>query len=210
MRRLMTEFQAGRADFTRALVATVSSLALCIPSSAQAQQEAPDLYARVEQRLAADPALADGLGKPAAEMAAVQWLVGDWDVEAAVASTDGATPERGSSVVTPLYGGVWLEIRDTYPNGVQDLGYLGYSAAARRWSSVALDSYGNANVLDAAAWAANRLVFEGDVVVLGFVVRLRQTLTREGPDVYRLDNEEWVGGAWKLLDSYRYTRKPPP
>lgn len=113
-------------------------------------------------------------------------------------------------MVTPLYGGVWLEIRDTYSNGVQDLGYLGYSPAARRWSSVALDSYGNANVLDAAVWSGNLLVFEGDAVILGITVRLRQTLTREGQDAYRLDNEEWVGGAWKLLDSYRYTRRRSP
>lgn len=185
-------------------------LAFTAFSSLSAQSDAPDLYARVEQRLAADPALADALGKPAPEMAAVQWLVGEWEVEAAVASAEGAAPERGTSVVTPLYGGIWLEIRDTYPSGVQDVGYLGYGPAAARWSSVSLDSYGNANVFAAPRWADDQLVFEGDAIVLGIAVRLRQTMTREGADAYRVDNEEWVGGQWKLLDSYRYTRKTAP
>lgn len=91
MRRVMNGLRARDECFGRILAAIASSLALCSSSAALAQQDAPDLYARVEQRLAADPALAGGLGKPAAEMAAVQWLVGEWEVEAAVASAEGET-----------------------------------------------------------------------------------------------------------------------
>jgi hypothetical protein len=188
-------------------LALLAGLAVFLPAAASAQSEAPDLYARVEQRLSAEPALADALGRPAAEMAEVQWLLGEWHVEAAVASAGGDPPERGISTVTPLHGGVWLEVRDTYPTGVQDLSYLGYNPATRRWSTVGLDSYGNANILSAPGWVEDRLVFEGDALVIGLAVRLRQTMIREGADAYRVDNEEWVGGEWKLLDSYRYTRR---
>jgi hypothetical protein len=114
-------------------------------------------------------------------------------------------------VVTRLFGGVWLEIRDTYAAGTQDVGYIGYSSTAGRWQIVSLDSLGNLNTATSeGGWQGDHMVVEGDFLILGVKAHLRQTVTRLGPDEYRLVNEELVGGAWKRLDSYRYTRKPQP
>jgi hypothetical protein len=139
-------------------------------------------------------------------MKALGWLVGEWDVEARVTGKSERAPERGHSTVTTIHGGVWIEIRDTYPSGVQDVGYLGYSAVTGRWTSVSLDSVGNANITSAPAWQNERLAFEGDVVVLGVAAHLRQTLHRINADEYELINEERIGGAWRKLDAYHYRR----
>ena len=180
---------------------------LLLPFPAFAQ-EAPDLYARIGQHVGANPTLAAGLGKPAPEMAALDWLVGEWDVEATVEAMAGRAPERGTSVVTRLYGGVWLEIRDTYAAGTQDVGYLGFSAATGHWSIVSLDSLGNLNTaMSQSGWQGDQMVVEGDFLILGVRAHLRQTVTKVSADEYRLVNEELVGGTWKRLDNYRYTRK---
>jgi hypothetical protein len=198
------------AAFARRAVRLSAAAAALLAAVPAAAQEVPDLHARVEQRLAADPELIGLLGKPAPEMAQVNWLVGMWSVESFVESVPDQPAERGTSLVAPLYDGVWLQIRDDYPGGTQDFGYLGYSTLAKQWTSVSIDSLGNANVATSKGWEGDRLVFEGDFLILGVKARLRQTLTRIGPDEYRVDNEELLpGGKWKHLDRYRYTRRKP-
>jgi hypothetical protein len=198
------------ARFTRRAIWLSLALGAALSAVPATAQEAPDLYARVEARLAADPELVGLLGKPAPEMAKLAWMIGDWTVESFVDSAPDKPSERGISLVRPLYGGVWLEVRDEYPGGTQDLGYIGYGAAAKRWTMVALDSLGNANTASSDGWDGDKLVFEGDFLILGERTHLRQTLTRTGPDEYRIDNEELLaGGKWKHLDRYRYTRRKP-
>jgi hypothetical protein len=182
-------------------------LAVLLPTPAFAQAES-DLYARIDQRLAAAPEMAARIGRPAAEMAQLDWVIGEWDVVTTVDGRDGA--EHGTSVVTPAFGGIWLEVRDTYPQGVQDISYIGYSAANARWTTLSIDSLGNANSASSAGWQGDHMVFEGDFLILGVKAHLRQTVTRVDPDEYRVDNEELLGTAWKHLDSYRYTRKSKP
>jgi hypothetical protein len=198
-------FLDRRALRVKALAAAVLAVLLPMPAFAQAN---PDLYARIDQRLAAAPEMVAKIGKPAAEMAQLDWVIGEWDVVTTVDGRDAA--ERGSSVVTRLFGGTWLEVRDTYPQGVQDISYIGYSAANARWTTLSIDSLGNANSASSAGWQGDHMVFEGDFLILGENAHLRQTVTRVRADEYRVDNEELLGGTWKHLDTYRYTRKPKP
>lgn len=171
-----------------------------------AAAQSPNLYQRVEESLAARPEVAAGLGHPAPQMREVAWLVGTWDIVATVEGRE--TPvERGTSVVTPIFGGAWLEIRDTYPAGNQDIAYLGYSLAEGSWLNVSLDSLVNGHRSTALAWQNGRIVFEGDFVILGVRARLRQSVQREGEDAYTVTNEEWLDRGWHRLDSYRYTRR---
>ncbi|MCW3848046.1 hypothetical protein OF829_12420 [Sphingomonas sp. LB-2] len=183
--------------------ALMAALAGCAMPAATGR----DIYARIEARLTADPALAASVGKPAAQMSDVDWMVGRWEVSSAREETE-KPEDKGISEVTRLFGGVWLEIRDTYPgNSVQDVSYLGFNPATRQWTSLGLDSYGNANIISAATgWNEGRLVFEGDFVVIGMKTRLRQIMTRRGPDAYSVENFEWVAGKWRLLDHYNYRR----
>lgn len=187
----------------------LSALVLfCAAALAQTQA---DLYGRVEKRLSGDPQLAAGLNKPSPQMAEIAWMKGEWVVESVVTAGSGTAPERGTSSVSPALDGIWLEVRDNYPSGTRDLNYIGYSAGARRWLTIAIDGFGNANVASSEGWHGNRIIFEGDFVVLGEKAHLRQTMTKLGLDLYQIDNDELLpDGSWKHLDSYRYTRKRQP
>lgn len=165
----------------------------------------PNLYQRVEQRLAAEPALAAGLGQAAPQMGEVQWMIGTWEVTSEIEGRSDA--ETGTSIVAPVLGGAWLEIRDTYPGGTQDVGYLGYSAAEGGWTSVAIDATMNANRATARGWENGRIVFEGDFLIIGLPTHLRQTVEKVSDDDYRVTNDELVDGNWVRLDSYRYRRR---
>jgi hypothetical protein len=170
-----------------------------------------NLYEKVEAKLAANPVLASTLGKPGREMSAMSWLLGDWDIVAEVQATNHVSdPEHGRARVTATLNGTVLELRDTYPSGTQDLGFLSFSAATQTWTSIGLDSLGNAIVTRGQATATG-MTLEGDVTILGVDTHLRQTITREGDRSYRLVNEERAAdGRWRLLDTYRYTRITAP
>lgn len=182
------------------------ALGLIISAPAQAED---NLYDRIAAKMTADPALASALGKPGPEMASVAWMLGTWDVVATVmGGHDARAPEHGTSVWSTVLNGTWIEMRDSYPAGVQDLGYFGYSPATKRWTSVSLDSAGNAAVTTGDGWVGAKFVFEGDVVVVGEAVHLRQTYTHDGTNAMLLTNEQRMSdGTWQLLDTYRYTRK---
>lgn len=180
-------------------------LTLTLPLPATATDDG--LYARVEQHLAANPALAGGLGKPAPEMADIAWMLGEWRVEATISGADHT--DRGTSYISPVFGGVWLEMRDTYPDGNQDLGYLGFSPASGGWISVGLDKAGNANLSTGRRLPDGSIVIEGDFLILGVTAHLRQILRRLDADNFRIDNEELSAGTWKLVDTYLYRRASP-
>ncbi|HWA89304.1 MAG TPA: DUF1579 family protein [Rhizomicrobium sp.] len=172
------------------------------------EAKAATLYDRVEARLKHDPKLAAALGHPAPEMKQVAWMIGRWDIATTVDVQPGRKAETGQSVVTPALGGVWLEIRDTYPKGNQDITYLGFDPATKRWVSTTVDGVGNAVTTTAPRWANDRLVFTGEAVVVGEKATLRQTVAKTGPRAYIVANEERLSdGTWKLLDTYRYTRR---
>lgn len=166
------------------------------------------LYDRVAARLERDPALAKALGHAAPEMKQVAWMTGTWDIVTKVAGEPSRAPEKGTSRVAPVLGGVWLEIRDTYPQGNQDISYLGFNPVTKRWVSMTVDGVGNAVVNSTARWDRGKLVFTGDVTVLGEKATLRQTVAKESGRAYSVTNEErMTDGRWVLLDTYRYTKR---
>jgi hypothetical protein len=171
----------------------------------------PSLYERVAARLADRPDLAT-LGQPPAELEQVAWMHGSWTIEATVFATP-SSPERtdhGSVLVSRVVGGCWLQLAYSYPTGTQDLGFMTYNRVTRRWTSVGLDSTGNAAVVTAAAWEGNRLVFETPALeIVGERVHIRQTIEKLSPDEFVLRNEERLpDGTWRALDQYRYRRQP--
>ena len=181
-------------------------LAAFAPLAAQAKNAT--LYDRVAAHLARDSALAKQLGKPAAEMASVAWMLGTWDIATTIDADPSRKPDKGKSVVSPVLGGVWLEIRDTYPQGNQDISYLTFNPATKSWTSTTVDGIANAVTSTAQRWDGNKLVFTGDVVVVGEKAVLRQTITKLGGRAYTVTNEERMpDGKWRLLDTYRYSKR---
>jgi hypothetical protein len=167
----------------------------------------PNLYDRVDQKIAATPAIRASLGMPAPQMRDVDWMVGKWEIVAQADGTDPAKPaDKGSSTVTKTLGGVWLEIRDNYPNGTTDIGYLTYNVATGQWVSLSFDALANATRTVATGWNNGRASFEGDAVIVGVPARLQQVIERVSDGEYRVTNQEWRDGGWQKLDSYRYRR----
>lgn len=192
----------------RALRLSLAWALALLPAPALAQSAPADIYTRVGQRISANPELAVTINKAPPEMATLASMVGDWHFEMTITALPDSPTVMGSSEVTSEFEGVWLHSLDTAANGTQTSGYIGYSAAAKRWTNIAVDSMGNANILTAEGWQGNRLVFEGDLVVLGEKAHLRTTMTHVSDDEYGLETEELLGGAWKQLTVGRYTRMP--
>jgi hypothetical protein len=142
-------------------------------------------------------------------MGAVAWMIGTWDIDTHVDAVPGKSAEKGSSRVSPVLGGVWLEILDTYPQGNQDISYLGFNPVTKRWIAMTVDGVGNAVTNSATRWEGARLAFISDVVVIGEKATLRQTITKTSDRSYTVTNEEKMAdGRWRLLDTYRYTKRP--
>jgi hypothetical protein len=166
-----------------------------------------NLYERVSAALAKRSDLND-LGKPPAEMRQVNWMLGNWLVEARVATDPEKKVDRGTSEVSAVLGGVWLQSTDRYPSGTQDLGMLTYNRVTRQWVNTSIDSNGNAITAYAPNWDGDRIVFLAEKTkVMGETATLRQVLTRHGRDEFEIVNSERTGEAtWTVLDRYLYRR----
>jgi hypothetical protein len=173
------------------------------PALAAVPKAAPDLQQRVRAKLTAEPALAASLGSVPAEMKALDWLVGTWEVRLSAVKD----PQQvGTSEITRLWDGKWLQLRNALPGGIQDIGYIGYNPAMRQWQSVTIDNLGNANISRATAWERDRIVFEGDVVVIGLPAHLRQTVTRIGDREFHVASDELLAGTWRHIEDYHFTK----
>lgn len=166
------------------------------------------LYARIDNRIAADPELAKALSGAPKELAEVQWMVGRWRVFSRVTS-DGNREERGESVTTFAIDGRWLKTEDSYKGKVEDLGLMTFNAATKQWIVLAVDKTGNAVRAVGDGWKDGRLVLLAEnVEIVGERVTLRQTVEKRSDREYRVLNEEQLeGGGWAVVDEYIYTRK---
>ena len=105
-------------------------VSLLIMLSFAAAAKDATLYDRVAARLARDPKLAAALGHAAPKMKQTAWMIKNWDIMTTIENKQGA--DKGRSVVTSALGGVWLEIRDTYPQGNQNISYLNFNPVTKR------------------------------------------------------------------------------
>lgn len=176
-----------------------------IATMATAQAGKPSaLDQRIMAKLQADPALAAGIGRPAAQMAKLAPFVGSWEVKTARADQG-----LGTSTITPAFNGIWLEIRGAFPGGIQYVGFLGFNPGIGKWQSISIDNFGNANILQADDWDGDRLVFEGDVMALGVAAHVRQVMTKVNNDEFRIASEERVDGVWQPMYQHHYRRERP-
>lgn len=182
------------------------------PAPARPPQAGASFYERVAAKLAANPVLAQQIGKPAAELADLKWMMGSWEITARVFATE-TTPEqisKGHGVVQAVLNGTWLSLTDSYnAESPSDQGFLTYNPISKKWISLTLDDSGTAGIMMATQWENNRLVFQGPPLeLLGETVTLRQTLEKRSNAEYRILNEEQLPtGKWVPLDEYIYRKK---
>jgi hypothetical protein len=118
------------------------------------------------------------------------------------------TSDKGRSIIAYALDGTWIEARDTYPAGGQDVGYVTYNPVTKRWIALGIDGTGNAVTTTATGWAGNRLVFTGDVTIVGEQVTLRQTVEKVSDTAYNVINEQKMAdGSWLVLDRYEYRKR---
>ncbi|HEU4887957.1 MAG TPA: DUF1579 family protein [Thermoanaerobaculia bacterium] len=167
------------------------------------------LYQRVTARLEAEPELARVVGLPTPQIQEARWLLGRWAITARVFSSDGSDSiDRGEGTVEPILGGTWLQLRDRYSGEPEDLGFLTYNAATKRWMAIGIDKSGNAITAIGERWEGNRLVLIAENAdIIGERVTLRQTIEKRSPREYRVLNEERLpDGTWAAIDEYVYTK----
>jgi hypothetical protein len=188
---------------------TIGIALMCAIGGAAVAADSPTVYDRVAAKLQADSALAAVVGQPTPEIKAMAWMAGTWDVTAKVQAGAQATgAEKGTSVISYTLGGTWLEARDTYPGGTQDIGYLTFNPATRLWMALGIDSTGNAVMTTSRGWQGSRLVLEGTVMIVGEPTVLRQTVSKISDSAYDVINEEQVAdGRWIVLDRYEYRKR---
>lgn len=162
----------------------------------------PTLYDRIADKLAANPKL---LERPAT-VDDVRWMAGRWSVTAHVFKDKRVS--KGEQLVEPALGGGWLTMRDHYPDGGVDVGYLTYNTITKQWISLAIDGLGNAVKATGKRWDGNKLVLTTEnAEIVGERVNLRQTITKRSADEYHVLNEERLSsGNWVALDEYTYLR----
>jgi hypothetical protein len=187
----------------------IASSALAAHKAIEVPPSLPTFYERVASKLAADPELAAASHGATPQMQKVQWLVGNWRVEAHVFAT-ATTPERksvGTSTVRPMLDGAWLEITGEYPDGTHDLDYLAYDATAQRWVSISLGYAGSALVDYASDWNKDQLEFVANRArIMGVDVSLRQIIEKRSDNEYHVRNDEKLGKKWVKLDEYTFTK----
>src|ERR1051325_2389455 len=104
---------------------------LAFAATAAAAEE-PTIYDRVAAKLGAEPQLAAKVGAPSDEIKSLSWMIGTWDIAAVVSGGKAVqAPDKGTSVISYAIGGTWIEARDTYPSGTQDVGYLTYNVVTK-------------------------------------------------------------------------------
>jgi len=186
-----------------------ASLAPAAHKNVSVQPSGPTFYERVAAKLADDPEMAAAARGSAPQMQKLQWLIGNWRVEAHVFAT-ATTPERksvGTSTVKPMLGGAWLEISGDYPDGTHDLDYLGYDVGMRRWVSFS-PGYAGSNLTDVASdWIDDKLEFSAHRArLMGVDVERRQIIEKRSDREYHVRNDEKLGKNWVRLDEYTFTK----
>ncbi len=107
------------------------------------------------------------------------WMLGTWDVVAVVPSDTAAKPDARRQQCLPILGGSWHGKSATIiPPACRTSASSAIARRRRQWTSIGLDSAGNAVVTTGAGWEENALTLSGDATIVGIRTTLRQILTR--------------------------------
>lgn len=173
----------------------------------------PSPPARASERLAADPALAARVRGLREQARTLRWMQGGFTIETQAEGE--ASPFRGFGYGENALGGTWIQLRETHGLFPEQLTFIGYDPAGRRWRSTTIDRNNDVITLYAPGWENGRAVFEGEVSILGARVSLRRTVTHlpnggssadyEG---FTIVEERRVRGRWRPVMTQRFTGRP--
>ena len=133
--------------------------------------------------------------RPAAP-AALQYFVGTWTVTA----RDPASQEvvTINYQVEPNTGGKWLSGRgESADRSIAARDSWGIDPATGQIVRFIFDSSGAYGVVRAPGWDGDRLVLTGEAHAKSGPTKVRETITRHGPERFDAVWEALVDGAWK-------------
>jgi hypothetical protein len=166
-------------------------LALCLGWTAASAS-----WAQPQQAPAAAPRAGEG----------VDYLIGDW-----LASAQDPATGKTMSIdykVERLPGGTWLAGSGlSSDQSLKSRDIWGRDPLTREIMRLVFDSSGAFAVVRSPGWAGDKLVLEGDVRSEGGVVRVRESITRLGPDRFRAVWEAYRNGAWVAYSIETLTRR---
>lgn len=145
-------------------------------------------------------------GIRAAEMEKVGWMAGEWRHENHVPATrfSPAYTDAGLSRFALNERSNWLSI--VGPDG-KETPNITFDPVSRQWIYVLMrGAYGMLRSAD--GWQENRLVFSGEMTMLGPTRLWQLTIAREDDNAFSFVNEEQEpGGFWAYIDRWDFTRK---
>jgi hypothetical protein len=144
--------------------------------------------------------------QPATPAPGVEYLAGDWRVSAADPAT-GATVTADYKVERPA-GSAWLTGQAlSAARSINARDVWGRDPLTHEIIRVVFDASGAFATVRAPGWDGARLVLEGEVRSPGGTVRVRESITRLGPDCFRAVWEAERDGKWTTYSVEEATRR---
>lgn len=142
----------------------------------------------------------------AAEMDKIRWLAGEWNHENSVPATSvsPAYTDVGVGRFSMDARGEWLSL--VAPDG-KESPHITFDPFSRQWIYILMrGAYGI--LRSAEGWEGDRIVFSGEMTMLGPPRPWRLTLTRQGTDEFSFENEERTPDeSWAHIDSWHFKRR---
>ncbi len=140
------------------------------------------------------------------EMKKIAWLAGEWSHENTVPATrfSPAYTDIGVSRFSMNSAGDWICL--VSPEG-KESPHITFDPFSRQWIYVLMrGAYGM--LRSAEGWKGDRIIFTGEMTMLGPSRPWRMTWTRDGNDRFHFVNEERTPDrTWAYIDEWRFTRK---
>lgn len=172
------------------------------PSAPPTPIQTETVYDRFE-KLQSTQAFQNATAEPLRRMSELSWLVGEWAATVTVFA-HGATPESTEQGRTAFrLVGDSLIVSDDMTT------VLTYDGFQQRWvtSGAEPPAAPHTYAVATGAWDGQKIVFEGEVTLLGERFWLRQTLSKLGDNEFELLNEQRTApNTYVRLDRYHYTR----
>lgn len=111
--------------------------------------------------------------------------------------------------VTPVLGGAWLSGAGESPElGIQVRDMWGRDPATGEIVRVIFQGDGTHGTVRSPGWRGDTLRFEGEVQAGDGVQRVRETITRLGPDEFDALWEAMIDGSWTPYSDEHLVRQP--
>jgi hypothetical protein len=161
-----------------------------------------NVYERFAEKVAADAEYAARAAQPSAERELFAFLEGEWEWELQIPAT-AVTPRREARGHIRFqrtgYG-----ISAMRPGG-DPIPFLIYDPFSEMWILVMAEptAYG---ILAGLGLRNGRVLFTGEMTLMGVTMRLRQTWIVESDSQIRLLSDEHIDGGWERVDEGSWRR----